>query len=55
MEDLFTEDADHPLSAHDVTVLIGWCKGPDHLAWIEREGLYNFRAGADVRGSLPNI
>ena len=55
MEDLFTEDAEHPLSAHDVTVLIGWCKGPEHLEWIEREGLYNFRAGADVRGSLPNI
>ena len=55
MEDLFADDAEHPLSAHDVTVLVGWCKGPDHLAWIEREGLYNFRAGADVRGSLPNI
>ncbi len=55
MEDLFVGDADHPLSAHDVTVLIGWCKSPDHLAWIEREGIYNFRAGADERGSLPNI
>ena len=55
MEDLFAEDADHPLSAHDVTVLIGWCKGSDHLAWIQQEGLYNFRAGAEARGSLPNI
>jgi len=26
-------------------VLVGWCDGEQHLEWILRSGLYNFRAG----------
>ena len=32
-------------------VLLGWCKGLDHLAWVRQHGLYNFRMDAG-RGSL---
>ena len=32
-------------------VLVGWCKGADHLRWIHERGLYNFRMN-DNRGSL---
>ena len=32
-------------------VLIGYCKGEEHLNWINRTGLYNFRMNT-TRGSL---
>jgi predicted component of viral defense system (DUF524 family) len=32
-------------------VIHGWSKGQEYLAWVEREGLYNFRTD-DRRGSL---
>jgi predicted component of viral defense system (DUF524 family) len=37
--------------AQEQFVIHGWSKGPEYLAWVEREGLYNFRTD-DRRGSL---
>jgi predicted component of viral defense system (DUF524 family) len=44
-----------PVSAHDIMVIIGWCKNEDHLAWINKEKLYNFRVGAGVKGGIDQI
>lgn len=35
----------------DHSVLVGWCETDEHLAWIKKSGLYNFRAGTR-RGSI---
>ena len=46
---------ERPVSAHDIMVLIGWCKNHDHLTWIKEKGLYNFRIGAGVPGGIDQI
>lgn len=38
--------------ADEVAVLIGFYKNEEHLQWILKNNLYNFRTGTD-RGSLP--
>lgn len=37
--------------AQDIPVLVGYIKNGDHLAWIQKSGLYNFRTGSGP-GSL---
>jgi predicted component of viral defense system (DUF524 family) len=46
---------DGPVSAHDLMVVIGWCKDGDHLRWIEENGLYNFRIGTGVHGDIEQV
>jgi hypothetical protein len=36
----------------DTRVLVGWVKGPEHWAWIQRQGRYNLRAD-ERTGSVP--
>jgi hypothetical protein len=53
--DHLVDPTEGPVSAHDIMVLIGWCKNNDHLAWIMERGLYNFRVGTGVKGGIDQI
>jgi hypothetical protein len=41
-----------PNSSHLVSVLVGWCKDPAHLKWIEDQGFYNVRLGDGLQGAV---
>ena len=42
---------ERPVPPAEHSVLVGWCDNEQHLEWIRRTGLYNFRAGFR-RGSI---
>ena len=42
---------ERPVPPAEHSVLVGWCDSEQHLDWIRRSGLYNFRAG-HRRGSI---
>ncbi len=46
-----TVDHERPVPPTEHSVLVGWCDNEQHLDWIRRSGLYNFRAGLR-RGSI---
>ena len=45
------DEKDRSLPPAEHSVLVGWCNDEQHLEWIRRTGLYNFRAGLR-RGSI---
>lgn len=53
--DHIANPAEGPVSAHDIMVIVGWCKGDDHLKWIKDSGLYNFRLGSGVKGAIDQL
>lgn len=44
-------DNERPIPPAEHSVLVGWCDNEQQLDWIQRTGLYNFRAGIR-RGSI---
>jgi hypothetical protein len=42
-----TYNQNRDLIPDDTFVLIGYCKSQEHYEWILKNGLYNFRVGAD--------
>jgi hypothetical protein len=42
---------ERPAPPAEHSVLVGWCDSEEHLNWIQKTGIYNFRAGLR-RGSI---